>query len=116
MPRRDSRAGSVRELFDQQAHREVDPQRADLIAAQVVDHRVGDPDCPAGGLDPGELGGVDADEVRLDCCLPLIDQQVFQLHPRVERALMHVPDQLPGGLPAVGPLVGPPRTWRQRPR
>jgi hypothetical protein len=33
-------AGSVRQLFHQQAHREVDAQGADLIAAQVVDDRV----------------------------------------------------------------------------
>jgi dihydroxyacid dehydratase/phosphogluconate dehydratase len=41
----DSRVSSVRELFDEQA-REVDAQRADLITAQVVDHRIGDPDGP----------------------------------------------------------------------
>ena len=68
MPRRDSRAGLARELFDEQAHREVDTKCADLIPAQIVDHRVGDLDCPAGGLDSGELGGVGADKIRLDCC------------------------------------------------
>ena len=48
-----------------------------------------------------------ADEVRLDRCPALIHQQVLQLHPRVERVLVHVPDQLPGGLSSLGTLIGP---------
>ena len=102
-----ARVRSACELLDQQAHGEVDAQRADLIIAQVVDDRVRDPHFAAGGLDPGEFARVGAGEVRLDGCLAGIDQQVFQLWPRVEGGLVYVPDQLPGGLPAVGALVGP---------
>ena len=53
-------AGLVRELFHQEAHREVDAQGADLIAAEIVDDRVRDPDRPARGLEPGELAGMGA--------------------------------------------------------
>ena len=70
---------SACQLLDQQAHGEVDAQRADLIIAQVVDDRVRDPHGAAGGLDSGELARVGAGEVRLDRCLSGIYQQVFQL-------------------------------------
>jgi hypothetical protein len=46
-------------------------------------------------------------KVGLDGHLAVIGQQVLQLHPRVERALMDVPDELSRGFPAVGPLIGP---------
>jgi hypothetical protein len=42
-------ARSLRELFDQEAHRRVETQRADLIATQVIDDRLRYPDGPAAG-------------------------------------------------------------------
>ena len=58
-------------------------------------------------------------KVGLDGHLAVIGQQVLQLHPRVERALMDVPDELSRGFPAVGPLIGPskvafPRKHKER--
>jgi hypothetical protein len=38
-------------------------------------------------------------KVGLDGHLAVIGQQVLQLHPRVERALMDVPDELSRGFP-----------------
>jgi hypothetical protein len=55
----------------------------------------------SGGLNPGELPGVGADEVRLDCRFAVVGQQVLQLCPRVKRVLVHVPDELPGRVPAL---------------
>src|SRR6516165_2152664 len=100
------RAGSGADLFDEQAHGEVDAQRADLVAAQVVDDRVRDADVPAGGRDAGELAGVGAHEVGLDRGLAVVGEQVLQFRPGVERLLVDVPDQLPGGVPPAGALVG----------
>ena len=90
---------------------EVDAQRADLIAAQVVNNRVRNPHVAADRRDSGELARVSAGEARLDRGLAGIGQQVIQLWPRVERGLVYVPDQLPGGLAAlVLPLTL--RRWR----
>jgi hypothetical protein len=99
--------GSARELLDQEAHGEVDAQRADLVAAKIVDDGVRDADFPARRLDSGELSDVRAGEIGLDGRLAVIDEQVFQLRPGVERDLVDLPDQLPGALSSFGPLVGP---------
>jgi hypothetical protein len=48
----------VRELLHEQAHGEIDAQRADLVVPQVIDDGVRDADLPAGGLEPGKLGDV----------------------------------------------------------
>src|SRR5580704_15681959 len=102
-----STRGSARELLDQKAHGEVDAQRADLAAAQVVDDRVRDTDFPARRLDSGELSNVDTGEVGLERRITVVDEEVLHIRPGVERDLVHVPDQLPGGLSSFGPIVGP---------
>src|SRR5690348_12869551 len=96
----------VRELFGQEADREVHAQSGDLVASQVVHDGVRDPDGPAGRLDAGELAGMGADEIRFDRRLAFVHQQVLELRIRVERAAVQVPDELRDGLPALGPLPG----------
>jgi hypothetical protein len=54
------------DLFHQEAHGEVDAQRADLVTAYVVNDRVRDANLPAGGLNPGELAYMGAGKIRLD--------------------------------------------------
>jgi len=100
-------AESGRQLLDHQAHREVDPQPADLVAAQVIDDRVRHPDVPAGGLDPGKLAGMGTDEIRLDRRLAFVHEQVFQLGVSIKGDLVHIPDQLPGTISPHSRLIGP---------
>ena len=64
---------SAGDLFHQRAYGEVDTQLADLAIVQVADNRVRHADCPAGGLYAGELTGMGADEIRLECRFILID-------------------------------------------
>jgi hypothetical protein len=94
-------------LFHQQAHWKVDTKRTDLIGPKVINDGVRDPDCPACRGNSGKLTGMRAGEVRLNGGLALINKQVLELHPRIKRALMHIPDQLAGRLAPDGPLVGP---------
>src|SRR5829696_4597721 len=94
------------ELLHQDVHGHVDAQSLDLLALQVVNHAVGNPNLPARRSYPAELSYVPADEVDLGGRFAVGAKHVLELRTGLKSLSMEVVDPRFGVLGTFGALVG----------
>src|SRR5215210_2957377 len=98
--------GTGTELLHQNVHGHVDAQRLDLLALQVVDHAVGNPNLPARGSHPAELAYVLGYEIDLHGRFAVGAEHVLELRTGLEGLSMEVVDPRFGVVGTFGALVG----------